>query len=101
YCETKRHQLRTWVDQVMEILKDKHGINIRSSAQLARYFESQGAVIHERTPKGAPSMGKETMDRLADEGFAVAKTILDVRKADKLASSYFDNLIDFSEDDGS
>ena len=101
YCETKRNQLRGWVTQVMDILKEHHGINIRSSAQLARYFESQGAVIHETTPKGAPSMGKETMSRLAAEGFTVAKTILDVRKADKLASSYFDNLIDFSADDGS
>lgn len=101
YCVSKRDQLRGWVTEVMQILDKHHGINIRSSAQLARYFQGQGAVIHETTPKGAPSMGKETMERLAAEGYTVAKTILDVRKADKLASSYFDNLIDFSADDGS
>lgn len=100
YAFAKRDELRGWVDRVMTILRDQHGINIRSSAQLARYFESQGAVIHERTPKGAPSTGKDVLERLAGEGYSMAKTVLEVRKADKLASSYFDNLIDYSEDDG-
>lgn len=97
YCIEKRKMLRDYVDSVDDTLKTHMGINVRSSPQLADYFIREGATLTEKTATGKWKMDKEALNRLASEGFVVASHILDMRKADKIATSFFDNLIDYSD----
>jgi DNA polymerase-1 len=97
YCREGGDKLHKYVDDTVNILADYHGINIRSGPQLAAYFQNQGAVLTRTTEKGAWSMDAKALQQLAEEGFSLADTILDVRKADKLAGTYFDNLLEFSD----
>lgn len=97
YCIEKRATLRGYVDTVTDTLKTHMGINVRSSAQLADYFIREGATLTAKTAKGAWQMDKDALNRLAADGYKVAHAILDMRKADKLATTYFDNLLDYSD----
>lgn len=97
YCEQEGKKLRDYVDQVDETLRSHLGVNPGSTTQLADYFLAQGATLTERTEKGAWSMTKDVLTRLAAEGFEVADAILEMRKASKLAGTYFDNLLEFSD----
>lgn len=96
YCKEKADQLHGYVQQVSSVLETSMGVNPRSSGQLADYFIRSGATLTERTAKGAWSMDKEALSRLAAEGFEVADAVLEMRKADKIASTYFDNLLETS-----
>lgn len=96
YCGTERDKLVTYVDQTLTALNDYTGVNVRATQQLAGWFQSQGANLTAFTPTGQPKMDKEALKRLVADGFPIADHILTMKKADKLRSTYFDNLIEFS-----
>lgn len=96
YCRTQGAKLHDYVRSVDTTLRDGLGINPGSPVQLAKYFLDNGAVLSHRTASGQYKMDKEVLSGLAAAGFEVAQGILDMRKADKLATTYFDNLIEYS-----
>jgi DNA polymerase-1 len=83
---------KTWV-------KDTYaGASITSNIQLVRLFESIGGDITETTPSGNKSVNKDQLDMLVRDGNnevkQLASLVLQQRKADKLASSYFLNFME-------
>lgn len=96
YCRTEGARLHQYVQEVDSTLRDGLGINPGSPAQLANYFTANGALLSKRTATGQYAMDKEVLTALAASGFTVAQGILDMRKADKLATTYFDNLLEYS-----
>lgn len=104
YCEQKYSQLTEYVESMKEWGKQNLGISIGSNVQLARYFQNTlGAEITKQTKSGAPSVDKNQLklwvNTMPDTPVAqIAKFILDVRKADKLASSYFSNFLEMHVD---
>jgi len=99
YCENKYESLVAYTETVKKWGKDTYEVSITSPIQLGRLFIKMGAEISKFTPTGNPSIDKEQLALLARDGSTevrnLASTVLSQRKADKLASSYFQN---FTED---
>lgn len=97
YSQRKLDELTQYTDGVKAWAKDAYGTSITSNVQLVRTFENLGAVITEFTPSGQKSMTKDQLKLISINGNAEAKQLADLvlqqRKADKLASSYFSNFI--------
>lgn len=104
YCERKLDELTRYVDTSKEWGRDNLGISIGSNVQLAKYFQDTlDAEITKTTKSGNPSVDKNQLklwlNTMPDTPVAnLAKFILDVRKADKLASSYFSNFLEMHND---
>lgn len=103
YCERKQAELTEYVERSKAWAKEAWGISIGSSPQVAKFFKDTLNVEVERTTaSGAPSADKAQMmifsahdDRRVSEA---AKFVLQVRKADKLAGTYFSNFLSMNTD---
>jgi DNA polymerase-1 len=97
YCARKERELGEYVETMKKWGQSELGLSLGSSAQLVRYFQSVGAQITMRTPSGAPSCNAEQLEIFLEHPdpkvSTVAKAALDMRKADKLRGTYFENLI--------
>lgn len=95
YSAKKYQELVDYTEQAKTMAQSRYGYNIGSPSQLARAFENLGGEITKRTRGGAPSVDKEQLDMLVRDGNSsvkeLAQLVINVRKADKLASSYFYN----------
>ncbi len=103
YCERKLDELTAYVDKSKQWGKDELGISIGSTMQLAKYFQDTlGAEITKTTASGNPSVDKNQLKLWANSGegqvASLAKFVLDVRKADKLAGTYFSNFLTMHSD---
>lgn len=101
-------ELRRQSEEMKERVLDKLGLRITSNDELGRYFLADPdarAVMTRTTPKGRPSVDKETLVAISMTGHGtttvarVAYSALQVRKFDKLASTYFDNFVDWADAD--
>lgn len=97
YSQKKLDELTQYTETVKQWGKDTYGASITSNVQLVRLFEGMGAEITEFTPSGQKSMTKDQLKLISINGNAEAKQLADLvlqqRKADKLASSYFSNFL--------
>lgn len=98
YSQRKLDELTQYTEGVKQWAKDNYnGLSITSTSQLSRAFEGMGAELTERTASGAISMTKDQLKLLAINGNSevkfLAEQVLQQRKADKLASSYFSNFL--------
>lgn len=103
YCDRKLNELTEYVDRSKAWAKEAWGISIGSSPQVAKFFADElGAEVERRTNSGAPSADKAQMmifSASSDPRVAeAAKFILQVRKADKLAGTYFSNFLKMHND---
>lgn len=102
YCEQQADELGKYVDEAKEYGKEEFGLSIGSSKQLIEYFLDQGAQFTQRTQSGAPSANADQMEefRLSPNPDVadLATLVLEVRKADKVKSSYFENFVDMNVD---
>lgn len=103
YCERKLQELTEYVDTAKAWAKENWGISIGSSPQVAKFFkDTLNQDVERFTASGAPSADKAQMmifsasddQRVAE----CAKFILKVRKADKLAGTYFSNFLSMNTD---
>lgn len=100
YSKRKHDELIQYAEQVKKWASDKYGgYSITSPSQLVRLFESLGEIITEHTPSGAKSASKDQIEKFAIQGKSqeareLAQNILNQRKADKLATTYFQNFLD-------
>ena len=97
YCTDQFELLSKYVDRTKEWWKTTYGINVGSSKQLVSFFQELGANIDRHTASGAPAMDKVMLGILAKE-FPMAQNVLDMRKAEKMATTYFSNFIDENVD---
>lgn len=98
YCEKKFESLTEYVEKTKQWFADEMGVaNANSAVQLIRFFESRGGEITRTTASGNKSCDKTQLKLLAQDD-PLAKTILDMRKAEKLANTYFKNFLEKNVD---
>lgn len=103
YSREKYDQLSAYTESVKAWARERYtGVSITSNVQLVRLFESLGAEITEYTPTGQKSCTKDQLRILQRDGNeevrALADVVLQQRKADKLANTYFSNFLTESID---
>jgi DNA polymerase-1 len=103
HCTTQAAQLRADMARLEEqALKDYGLHSIGSKDQLVRAFLDHGVVLTRKTDKGRYKLDKETFEELeAREGKnPLVQLVGEYRKAEKFASSYYDNFLRFQRSDG-
>ena len=103
YSKKKYDELLSYSDSVKDWAHGKYqGTSITSNIQLVRLFESLGAEITEYTPSGQKACTKDQLKMLVRDGNEevknLAETVLKLRKAEKLANTYFSNFLEKSVD---
>jgi DNA polymerase-1 len=98
YSRQKYQELHDYADQVRSWARGTYrGLNIGSNAQLVRQFERLNVEITSLTPSGQKSMDKDQLKLIVrdypGEAAALAQYSLYQRKADKLAETYFANIL--------
>ena len=103
YSKKKYDELIAYTDSVKSWGKGTYsGTSLTSNIQLVRLFEDLGAEITEFTPSGQKACTKDQLKLLVrdgnDEVKNLAETVLKLRKADKLANTYFLNFLNKNVD---
>ena len=97
YSERKMQELQDFGEATKQWVQDQFGISITSTRQLGDKFEELGAKITSYTATGQKSVTKEQLEEFEKSEIpavaALANSVTQQRKADKLASSYFDNFL--------
>jgi DNA polymerase-1 len=97
YSKEKYEELMDFAERTKLWAYNTYNTSITSNIQLVRTLESLGAVIDEVTPSGQKSASKDQIAKLSIEGNAdvknLAHAVLQQRKADKLANTYFLNFL--------
>lgn len=97
YCVTKRSELLRWSASMRDWALETYGVqNLTSGQQVAKRMIEDGWEPTELTASGQPSTKKEV---LAQVDHPLAKALLDVRHAEKMAEAYFTNLVDLADGD--
>lgn len=95
YSDQKYKELTDYMEQAKTAAYKRYGYHIGSPSQLVAAIESLGGEITKRTKGGSPSVDKESLDYLKINGNADVRELVglvtNVRKAEKLANSYFLN----------
>lgn len=103
YCEEKLAILNEYVARTKAWGLSEHGFSLTSTQQLVKWFTKLGAVIEETTASGAPSVNKYQLKKWVTDPPSpiiggMAKLVLDLRRADKLAGTYFSNFLSMNAD---
>jgi len=103
YSVQKSSELRAEARVLREEVEAEYGFSPTSTQALGRWMLTNAThLITKTTDSGAPSTDKETLEYIAREGHAeaarLAEKVLRVRRTEKLASSYFDNFVDLSDE---
>lgn len=102
YCHQKFEELNSYAERVADWGQRELGIRLGSNLQLVKWFQDNGGEITEFTPKGAPSVNKYQLRMFVNGDNAriasVAKIVLDMKRAQKLATTYFANFINDHRD---
>jgi DNA polymerase-1 len=98
YSERKMRELVTWSNQARDWMRETYGIDNPTPARLIRFFEREGVELPPKQTKGGQqSMDKEVLELIKH---IVAEYVLAIRKAEKMAGSYFSNFLEFADADG-
>ena len=97
YSQQKYDELLDFAERTKLWAYNTYNTSITSNIQLVKTLEGLGAVIDELTPSGQKSASKDQIKKLSIEGNdhvkQLAGAVLQQRKADKLANTYFLNFI--------
>lgn len=98
YSKQKYEELIDYTERVKLWAYNKYDLSITSNVQLVKTLEALGADITERTPSGQKSASKDQLKKLFitgnEEVRALTEAVLQQRKADKLANTYFLNFME-------
>lgn len=98
YSQQMLDKITEYTNRCKQWGRDTYGISITSAAQLTRQFMKLGAEFTEFTPGGSPRADKDQLKKFTIDGTPeikqLAQLVLDQRKQDKLASSYFANFLE-------
>lgn len=103
YCQRKMLELSDYAARARDWCTETYGIkNVGSGPQLIKTFKDLGCEITRFTDGGNESIDKYMLQLLAYEGpgAELAKTVLNIRKAEKNTGPYFSNFIDLADPDG-
>lgn len=95
YSEAKYKELTDYAEAAKSEGFRVYGQKLTSPSQLVTAIENLGGEITKRTKSGAPSVDKESLEIIYASGGEdirqLVGLVLNIRKAEKLASSYFFN----------
>lgn len=102
YSDAKLRELTEKVETGKQWAMDNWGISVTSSDQLVEFYLSIGAKFEKYTDGGKPSVAKDQLEifmRSDNELIAnTAKFVKKIKNMEKMASSYFENFLKFSND---
>jgi DNA polymerase-1 len=98
YSKKKYEELIDYTEKTKLWAYNQYNTSITSNIQLVRTLEGLGAEITEFTPSGQKSASADQLKLLMIDGNPevknLAEIVLQQRKADKLANTYFKNFMD-------
>ena len=98
YSKKKYEELIDYTEKVKLWAYNTYDTSITSNVQLAKLIVKLGGEITEFTPSGQMSANKDQLKKLTIDGNPevkhLAETVLQQRKADKLATTYFLNFME-------
>lgn len=96
YLEQKYQMLTDYINEAKAWLADSYGVTDPTPMKLMRFFEdNEIPFLDKRTKGGSKSMDKEVMDSIKHP---VARTVLSIRKADKLAGTYLKAFLELRDE---
>lgn len=102
YVQTKYNELGTKISEAKAWAEDNWGVNVASGQQMVEFFTKLGAPFSVFTGKGAPSVNADQLKIFSESPISeiaeTAKFVLDIRKTEKINSSYFENFLKMNED---
>lgn len=104
YSSSMSSHLREEARQLREEVEAEYGFTATSTQALGRWLMTHAThLITKTTDSGAPATDKETLEHVVQAGEPeaanLATKVLRIRRTEKLASSYFDNFVELSDDD--
>lgn len=97
YTRDKIDAFKVYDAQASEWLENEYGLDKVTPDRLVKFFQSQGVELPpEFTPTGKQKMDKAVMQQI---DHPVAKTVLAMRKADKMVGPYFENFLKLKDAD--
>lgn len=97
YCMSKREELGAYANKARDWLDRKYGLhNMGSNQQLVKCLQDNGIELSVRTDGGDFSVKAEVLEHI---DHPIAKTALNIRKAEKMIGPYFDNFIELRDSD--
>lgn len=107
YSQKKYDELNTFAEETAAFYNDFYSrrgikVSVTSNVQLVRLLQSMGVEITEFTPSGQPKADKDQLKKVVrdypGEPATLAQAVLDMRKAAKLANTYFANFLGLNVD---
>lgn len=96
YCQEQYDRLKGFANQGRAWLNDTCGITGISAPQLISYFREQGVqLLDKKTNAGFQAMDKEVLEAI---DHPVAKMVLKIKRAEKLAEPYFRHFLDSADE---
>lgn len=103
YLISLKKDLENQESACKELAKGKFGVtSLASSKQLYEAFLEAGVPVDafERTAKGAPQVNAKKLKQLADEGYELAKIVIEGKRAQKWRKAYVDMIMQCSKGSG-
>lgn len=98
YCIEARHYERGLAQTAKEEFKKLTGVEFVDSAKTFKPIFDREGLKYGKAPKGGASFDAEVLE--PQNGNNIVRSILGYRSATKRASTYWDNFIDFADQDG-
>lgn len=102
FAVEQAQSLREEADTLSHQIQERHGFNISSGPQLAKWLIERGVKLSVLTNAGAASTSKAALEAARYSATGEAADVMDAvlrsRKIVKLASSYYDNFVGMSTD---
>jgi DNA polymerase-1 len=96
YCIEKKAMLLGYAAEARAWCKETYGFETGAHKKVAAQLQREGVVLTKKTDSGGWSMDEEV---LASIDHVLAKTVLNVRRTEKMGNSYFGNYIEYAQGD--
>ena len=99
YCEEQRDRLLNFAEDARDWIDQNYGFGPGNHKKVAAQLQRDGVILSKKTPSGGWSMDAEVHEEIvAETAHPLAKTVLNVRTAEKMGNSYFGNYVEFAID---
>lgn len=96
YCAAKKAELEQYAEDARAWVRESYGFEAGQNKLVAAQLLKDGVKLTERTPSGEWKMDQDVLSVIQHP---LAQTVLKVRKAEKLAHSYFGNFQELADGD--
>lgn len=91
HCYRQHEALVKYAKEARAYVKSTYGISPTAKDEVIQFLSAQGYGFTKRTPGGSLKLDEDVLSAIQHP---VAELILNVRRAEKLASTYFSNFVD-------